>query len=244
LNAPVAAKLYIRLTAAAQTGSLLPMKAIDETKKGKQSQGPSPVRLGIYAALGVLSAASGFYTALWLRGGGERSLSPIVAEREAGSAAQGVGQLIRRAEPQTMPDLVFSSADGKPHHLSEWRGKVVLLNLWATWCAPCKAEMPSLDRLQAKLGSDAFTVLAISVDRGGMDKPASFFASNSINHLTLYNDNTPQSLTDLRVSGLPVSVIFDKEGREVARLIGPADWDGPRVTAQIEEFINGRRSPG
>ena len=219
------------------------MKANDESENGNQSQGPSPVRLGLYAALGVISVASGFYAALWLRGTGERSLPPIVAEREAGFSAPA-GQLIRQAEPQTMPDLVFSSADGKPHHLSEWRGKTVLLNLWATWCAPCKAEMPSLDRLQAKLGSDAFTVLAISVDRAGMEKPASFFAGNGITHLTLYNDNTPQTLNGLRVSGLPVSVIFDKEGREVARLIGPADWDGPRAAAQIEEFIKSGRSPG
>ncbi|MGO8954400.1 MAG: TlpA family protein disulfide reductase [Rhodomicrobium sp.] len=219
------------------------MKANDETENGNQSQGPSPVRLGLYAAACVFSVASGFYTALWLRGDGERSVPPIVAEREAGFSAPA-GQLVRRAEPQAMPDLVFSSADGKPHHLSEWRGKVVLLNLWATWCAPCKAEMPSLDRLQAKLGSDAFTVLAISVDRTGMDKPASFFAGNGITHLTLYNDNTSQTLNGLRVSGLPVSVILNREGREAARLIGPADWDGPRATAQIEEFLNAGRGPG
>jgi thiol-disulfide isomerase/thioredoxin len=151
--------------------------------------------------------------------------------------ASSAGKLVRYAEPQAMPDLAFTAADGTQHHLSEWRGKVVLLNLWATWCAPCKAEMPALDRLQAKLGSDAFTVLAISLDRTGPDKPAAFFAGNGITHLTLYMDRAGGAAASLGASGLPLSAVLDRHGNEVARLTGPAEWDSAAMAAQIEQLI-------
>ena len=143
-----------------------------------------------------------------------------------------------------MPDLAFTGADGASRRLSEWRGKAVLLNLWATWCAPCKAEMPSLDRLQAKLGGDKFAVLAISMDRTGLEKPQSFFASNGISHLAVYNDPQAEATAVLRASGLPLSVILDGQGREIARLIGPADWDSPDMTAKVEEFISRKGHSG
>ncbi len=133
--------------------------------------------------------------------------------------------------------LVLPGADGTLHRLPEWRGKVVLLNLWATWCGPCKAEMPALDRLQAKLGGDAFAVLALSQDRTGPEKPAAFFAAGGIAHLPLYIDAKAEATRALRASGLPTSLILDREGREVARLIGGADWDSPDMAAKIEGFI-------
>jgi len=105
---------------------------------------------------------------------------------------------VKPAVPQAVPDLSFTGADGKPHLLSEWRGKLVLLNVWATWCAPCKVEMPSLDRLQAKLGGGTFAVLALSVDRTGIEKPAAFFSGNGITHLAVYNGSESAATAALR----------------------------------------------
>ncbi len=194
----------------------------------------------------MLAAGAGFLTALLIPGTGQRvpSFDPAVAQRQAAAVTPSAGKFIQTAEPQAVPDLAFTGADGKSHRLSEWRGKVVLLNLWATWCAPCKVEMPSLDRLQAKLGGDGFTVLTLSVDRGGVEKPLAFFAGNNITHLAVYNDNESEATAALRASGLPISVILDTQGREVARLAGPADWDSPATTASVEEFIKGNGRKG
>jgi thiol-disulfide isomerase/thioredoxin len=199
--------------------------------------GLSPMRLAFYAALAVLSLGAGFIAALLIKGadGGMEGNAPQAESRAADS---NPGRLIRRSEPQPVPDLMFKDADGRLHRLSEWRGKVVLLNLWATWCAPCKAEMPSLDRLQAKLGSDAFTVLAISQDQTGPEKPASFFAKEGIKHLTLYHDSASEAIAGLKASGLPLSVILDTQGLEIARQLGPAEWDSPAVIAEIGKITS------
>jgi thiol-disulfide isomerase/thioredoxin len=209
-----------------------------------ESQGEKRVplgRLGFYTVLALCGAGAGALTAgLISRGAGpvwERDFTPAAAG--SGSVAGGgIGGLQRTSQPRPLPDLAFVSADGSRHRLSEWRGKVVLLNLWATWCAPCKAEMPSLDRLQAKFGGDRFTVLAISTDKSGSQQPASFFAKEAIVHLDLYNDATGAATSLLGAAGLPLSIILDGQGREVARLLGPARWDSPEAATRIEEFLN------
>jgi hypothetical protein len=97
--------------------------------------------------------------------------------------------------------------------------------------------MPSLDRLQAKLGSDKFTVLAVSMDRTGPEAPAAFLTKAGIAHLPLYNDATMDTGSQLKAEGLPMSVVLDKDGREVARLLGAAEWDSPKLTAELEKYI-------
>ncbi len=207
------------------------MKRIDKRKKSIGGSGLSVADFTFYMGLGMVAAGAGFIAALMIPGMDHKM------HTSSSTAAPALGTFVKQAEPQAAPDLSFTGADGKPYRLADWRGKTVLLNLWATWCAPCKVEMPSLDRLQAKLGSDAFTVLALSVDRTGAEKPAEFFKGNGISHLAVYNDAESAATSVFRVSGLPVSVILDKEGREVARLIGPADWDSPAIAAKVEEFI-------
>jgi thiol-disulfide isomerase/thioredoxin len=192
------------------------------------------LRLAFYAGLAVLSLSAGFLAALLIEAGDGGSGENL--PQAARTALSNAGKLIRQPVPQPVPDLAFNDANGRLHRLSEWRGKVVLLNLWATWCAPCKAEMPSLDRLQAKLGSDRFTVLAISQDRAGPEKPASFFAKEGIEHLALYHDSGGAATSGLKASGLPLSVILNKEGLEVARQLGPAEWDSPAIVASIEKI--------
>jgi thiol-disulfide isomerase/thioredoxin len=208
-------------------------------KPEKSFAGLSAGAFVFYAGLGMLAAGAGFLAALLIPGSGPQAprFDPAAEERQAAAPEPSAGRFVQTGEPQEAPDLAFKSGDGKEHKLSEWRGKVVLVNLWATWCAPCKVEMPSLDRLQAKLGGDAFAVLALSVDRGGPEKPQAFFAGNNIAHLALYNDSEAEATAALRASGLPLSVVLGADGREVARLIGPSDWDSPASIAKIEEFI-------
>jgi thiol-disulfide isomerase/thioredoxin len=200
--------------------------------------GLSPWRLARLAALGVLAALAGAITARLIVGTPEDRGRAYIREGEVSKTELTAKKFILLAKPEPLPDLAFTGADGKPHRLSEWRGKTVLLNLWATWCAPCKTEMPSLDRLQARLGGGKFQVIALSTDIGGPEKPASFFKNEGIAHLEVYNDRTSEALKALNASGLPLSVALDKEGREIARLLGPADWDSPEATAQIEAFMN------
>jgi thiol-disulfide isomerase/thioredoxin len=142
-----------------------------------------------YTGVGMVAAGAGFFAALLVPGSDPkvRGSGPAAVERTA-APAPVLGTFVKPANPQALPDLSFTGADGKPHRLSEWRGKVVLLNVWATWCAPCKVEMPSLDRLQAKLGGEAFSVLALSVDRTGIEKPAAFFAETT-SRIRRYNDS-------------------------------------------------------
>jgi thiol-disulfide isomerase/thioredoxin len=131
-----------------------------------------------------------------------------------------------RKAPEALPALKFQDAEGKERTLADWRGKVVLLNLWATWCLPCRKEMPSLDRLQKDIGSDKFEVLALSVDRKGLEASKKFLDDIKVEKLGLYVDPSGRATSDLRVVGLPATLLIDAQGREVGRLLGPAEWDG------------------
>jgi thiol-disulfide isomerase/thioredoxin len=182
-----------------------------------------------YGAIGVLALASGVIAAFLLTSGGR----DLVRE-ERPAAESPPRKLVHLGAPERIADLVFSDAEGKPRRLSEWRGRMVLLNLWATWCAPCKMEMPSLDRLEAKLGGDGFAVVALSVDRGGPEKPAAFFASEGLTRLKLYNDATGEAARRVGAAGLPLTAILNGDGEVVARLIGPTHWDSPDMIAQLE----------
>jgi thiol-disulfide isomerase/thioredoxin len=209
----------------------------EEQENGRSSRrGPG---IFAYGMLAVLAVSAGALGAFLIRAGRQdvQEGRPVEAIRQAVPAPAGIQKLVRLKEPQPAPDLTFTDAEGKMRHLQEWRGKVVLLNLWATWCAPCKIEMPSLDRLQAKHGSDKFTVLAVSTDRKGPKEPAAFLTKAGITHLGLYNDATANAIVQLNAEGLPVSVILDREGREVARLLGPAEWDSAQATAELEKYI-------
>lgn len=146
----------------------------------------------------------------------------------AGTNPLSQGQMaafVFRKEPEALPQLKFQDAEGKERSLADWHGKVVLLNLWATWCLPCRKEMPSLDRLQKELGSDKFEVVALSVDRKGLEASKKFLVDINIEKLGLYVDATARANTDLRAVGLPATLLINAQGREIGRLLGPAEWD-------------------
>ena len=127
-----------------------------------------------------------------------------------------------------LSDLEFQDASGSLKRLSDWRGRTVLLNLWATWCVPCRKEMPSLDALQAKLGNDGFEVVAINIDTRDPDKPKTWLKDAGIARLAYYSDNKAKSFQDLKAAGralgMPTSLLIDPQGCEIGTLSGPAEW--------------------
>jgi thiol-disulfide isomerase/thioredoxin len=143
-----------------------------------------------------------------------------------------------RKEPEALPEVKFQDAEGKERTLADWRGKVVLLNLWATWCVPCRKEMPALDRLQQELGSDKFEVVAISVDRKGIEGARKFLDETKVGKLALYVDTTTRLTSELRAVGLPATLLIDAQGREIGRLLGPAEWDSEDAKRLIRAALN------
>jgi thiol-disulfide isomerase/thioredoxin len=142
-----------------------------------------------------------------------------------------------RKEPEPLPEFSFQDGTGRERTLADWRGKVVLLNLWATWCAPCRKEMPALDRLQAELGSDRFEVVAVSVDRTGLVGARKFLEETKAARLGLYADPSARLAATLRAIGLPATLLIDAEGREIGRLLGPAEWDSEDAKRLIRAFV-------
>ena len=137
-----------------------------------------------------------------------------------------------------LPELAVKDRDGQPVALADLKGKVLLINLWATWCAPCVREMPALDRLQADLGGDKFQVVAISVDRGGLNEVQPFFEKAGVQHLPVYLDQKMASMKAFPLKeGLPLSILVDAQGREVGRLAGAAHWDGEEAKALIRHVM-------
>jgi thiol-disulfide isomerase/thioredoxin len=151
------------------------------------------------------------------------------------SAEQSTMPLHER--PQPLPPIAFTDESGRPLTLDDWRGKVVLLNVWATWCGPCRAEMPTLDRLQAELGGDRFEVVALSIDRAGVGVVRKFFDEIGIEHLRIFVDDTMKISRDLKIFGLPATLLIGPDGRELGRLIGPAEWDAPDMIAFFRTTI-------
>jgi thiol-disulfide isomerase/thioredoxin len=149
-----------------------------------------------------------------------RKLSPL--------AHGEVAALTMAEAPLRLPDLAFEDADGKPRKLSDWRGRTVLVNLWATWCVPCRREMPALEDLQTKLGGKDFEVVAINIDTRDPEKPKNFLKEANLTRLDYFSDQKAKVFQDLksvgRALGMPTSVLVDGQGCEIATIAGPAEW--------------------
>jgi thiol-disulfide isomerase/thioredoxin len=140
-------------------------------------------------------------------------------------------------EPRPLPPLAFEDANGRALSLADFRGKLVLLNVWATWCPPCRKEMPTLDRLQARLGGPEFEVVALSIDQGGPGVVKSFFDSIGVRALKLYIDSRAEAMLTLGIAGIPTTLLIDREGRELGRKVGPAEWDSADMVGFIQSRI-------
>ncbi len=140
--------------------------------------------------------------------------------------------------PTPIAAFGWSRLDGTPERLADLAGRHVLLNLWATWCAPCVAELPTLARLAARLGGDRFAVRAVAIDRGGAYAVAPFLARQGLTELPVGVDPAGAAPRALGMRGLPTTVLIDPAGRELGRLAGDADWDGPEAVALIRHYLN------
>jgi thiol-disulfide isomerase/thioredoxin len=143
------------------------------------------------------------------------------------------------APPAPVPALAFKDRQDADASLEAFRGKVVLVNFWATWCVPCVKEMPSLDRLAAKIGADRFAIVALSLDGPSRPKVEPFIKSRNLDHLKVFFDTQKKSYGALNVVVLPTSVLIDAQGREVGRLQGDAEWDSPEAEALVRHVIGG-----
>ncbi|MEQ9641402.1 MAG: TlpA disulfide reductase family protein [Alphaproteobacteria bacterium] len=136
-----------------------------------------------------------------------------------------------------LPKLRFVDGDGREMNFDAFAGRVVLLNIWATWCVPCREEMPALDRLQAKLGGPAFEVVALSIDREGLPVVKAFYEELGLQALGIYVDRTGAAGRHLRVVGIPTTLLVDRRGREIGRTVGPAEWDSDEVVQVIRRHL-------
>lgn len=139
--------------------------------------------------------------------------------------------------PIELPAIRFQAADGTSHGLETFRGKAVVLDLWATWCLPCRAEFPDLDRLQARRGADGVQVVPVSLDRKGWPAVDKFYADTGVTHLPRYLDDERTLSGALGAAALPTTLILDRQGREVARVVGPLEWNGPQADALLARAL-------
>ncbi len=147
---------------------------------------------------------------------------------------------IRKPSAEPLANDMFQNASGQAVSLESFRGRIVLLNLWATWCLPCRKEMPALDRLQAALGGPDFEVVALSVDRGGAGPSKKFLDGTGVATLALYVDPTAKLANAFKAVGLPTTILIGRDGREIGRLLGPAEWDAEDAKALVRAAMAGK----
>jgi thiol-disulfide isomerase/thioredoxin len=195
--------------------------------------------------IGGVASYMGIYGIGGLKGtGGDPACRAAVdtAKRIAPLAHGEVAALTMAAKPLKLPDLAFEDSSGQPKKLSDWQGKTVLVNLWATWCVPCRKEMPALDRLQTKLKGPNFEVVAINIDTRDPEKPRNFLKDANLTAIGFFSDEKAKVFQDLkgigRALGMPTSVLVDGKGCEIATIAGPAEWDSDDAVKLIRAAVS------
>ncbi|MEE9545278.1 MAG: TlpA disulfide reductase family protein, partial [Rhodospirillales bacterium] len=157
-------------------------------------------------------------------------------------AANAFAKFFPTQPPKPVPGEAFFDGGGNEFTLADYRGKGVVLNFWATWCAPCVREMPALDRLQAKISGGGVEVLTVSLDRGGIADVEKFYRTNRIDNLPILIDRGEALTRELGVTGLPTTVLIDAEGKEIGRVVGTAEWDEPKIVAFVRGCLAAART--
>ena len=177
---------------------------------------------------------------------GRQAFSPASAVREPAPAVEAGGspdsvkplELSVFDRPRDLPEIHFADEEGHELTLGDFGGRVVLLNVWATWCVPCRKEMPTLDRLQARLGGKDFLVIALSIDREGVAPVKRFYQELKFEKLAIYVDPSGKRSRALAIPGVPTTLLIDRQAREIARKMGPAEWDGAEMVSLVERTIH------
>jgi thiol-disulfide isomerase/thioredoxin len=197
--------------------------------------------VGAAAAAGLAAGVAAVYVIGWPAGNAAAGACALAPERAGALAPHVRGEVaafLLAEEPVDVSALAFEDADGQPVTLADFRGRTVLLNLWATWCVPCRAEMPALDRLQAANGDEDFEVVAVNVDLGGRERPDIFLEEENIDALRRFYDPTMATFQSLREEalafGMPTTLLVDVEGCQIGALHGAAEWDSGDAKALIE----------
>ncbi len=166
---------------------------------------------------------------------------PLASAEGQGCAAppEAMGRFLATEPPEPVPGEPFAEGTETVRTIADWRGRGVVMNFWATWCAPCVREMPALDRLQAAVADDGIAVLTVSADRAGAKAVEEFYTVNGITHLPVLIDKRMKLIRRLGVGGLPTTVLIDAGGRELARVTGVAEWDSPEVVAFVRRCLGG-----
>jgi thiol-disulfide isomerase/thioredoxin len=165
------------------------------------------------------------------------ALLVIIAGAQVWAASALPKNLVLQKPPQSVASIAFKDPNGKTRTLGDFRGKVVVLNFWATWCVPCRKEMPTLDRLQGALGGPNFEVVPVSMDVRGIDAVRKFYAEIGVHNLAMYVDTSGRALREVGGFGLPTTLILDRDGLEVGRITGPADWDSGEMMGFLKPLI-------
>jgi thiol-disulfide isomerase/thioredoxin len=200
----------------------------------------------IMALCGAFVVLAGIYGIGRLRSNpADAACAPAVniGSRIAPLAQGEVAAFAVAQKPFRVPNVAFKDAEGHDKTLADWRGRTVLLNLWATWCVPCRREMPTLDALQAKLGSKDFEVVAVNLDTRDPQKPLAFLKDENITHLAHYSDDSAHVFEDLKAAGkafgMPTTLIVDRAGCEIGNMAGPAEWASPDGVKLVSSAVSG-----
>jgi thiol-disulfide isomerase/thioredoxin len=213
--------------------------------------GASRRPLTVLIAAAVVVGAGAGLAAVYGIGAFQRNAGDDAACRPAVATAGRVAPLVRgqvaavalATRPQKLPELAFHDHAGQTRTLADWRGRTMLLNLWATWCVPCRKEMPALDELEAKLGGPRFEVVAVNIDTRDPDKPRAWLNEAGIAHLSYYADASADVFKDLKRAGkafgMPTTLIVDPQGCEIGNLAGQADWGSDDAVKLITAALGG-----
>ena len=219
------------------------------SEQKQQSEKPSRAthrrRIGVAAAIAVLAVLVAVYGIGHLRSNPDAAACRQAVATAARIAPLATGEVAALAVAHTgfrVPDLAFKDDAGQVKTLNDWRGRTVLLNLWATWCVPCRKEMPALDALQAKLGGDKFQVVAVNIDTRDPQKPRNFLKQVGVSHLAYYADDSAQVFETLKEAGkafgMPTTLIIGPHGCEIGNMAGPAEWASDDGVKLVSAAIN------
>lgn len=204
--------------------------------------------LGAGAYLGITNGDRPAPTTARPALGTAQNPAPLVAGKHPQAPAgantvRAFGFAPAAADADDIAEVRFVDGDGRRMTLADFQGRNVLLNVWATWCGPCREEMPTLDRLQARLGSADFEVVALSIDLGGLEVVRDFYQELDLKALRIYVDPSGSAAVNLNVLGLPSTLLLDRQGHELGRYIGPAEWDSEPVIRAIQDRLNVTTTP-